>query len=63
LLPRVSVERELDMGILHNVAIANAGNVSRQIALIYRNNRRLGRSVEVFMDLVGDLYHVATPKA
>lgn len=63
LLPRVSVERELELGILTEVEIINAPPVNRQISLIYRKNRRLGRSVQAFVELLSEVYHVAVPVA
>ncbi|HZP58236.1 MAG TPA: LysR family transcriptional regulator [Dehalococcoidia bacterium] len=63
LLPKVSVERELEMGTLASVEVANASMPRRQISLIYRKNRKHLRSVQAFFTLLADLYGVRLPDA
>jgi DNA-binding transcriptional LysR family regulator len=57
ILPRVSVERELKLGILSEVAITGAPRIKRQIALIYRRARRHARTVGAFIELLQQMYH------
>jgi DNA-binding transcriptional LysR family regulator len=56
-LPRVSVERELKLGILVEVEITGVPRIRRQIALIYRRNRRQARSVGAFIEVLQHMYH------
>lgn len=56
ILPRVSVERELKAGLLSEVAITGVPHIRRQIALIYRRNRRHARTVGAFIDVLQKMY-------
>lgn len=58
LLPKVSLERELKLGILTEVPISDAPKMSREISLIYRKNRKLSRPVQSFMELLQETYHL-----
>jgi DNA-binding transcriptional LysR family regulator len=55
-LPRVSVERELKLGLLVEVEITGVPRIRRQIALIYRRNRRQARSVGAFIEVLQNMY-------
>jgi DNA-binding transcriptional LysR family regulator len=56
LLPRIAVERELQIGILREVEIAGMPNPTRQIALINRRSRPLGPVAQAFVDIVQEIY-------
>jgi DNA-binding transcriptional LysR family regulator len=51
-LPRVSVERELGLGVLVEVEVSGAEPLRRPIALITRRNRRHSRPVQAFVELL-----------
>jgi DNA-binding transcriptional LysR family regulator len=57
-LPRVSVERELTLGLLVEVEITGVPRIKRQIALIYRRNRRQARSVGAFIEVLQQMYRL-----
>lgn len=63
ILPRVSVERELDLGLLVEVTITGAPPLKRSIALITRRSRRQSRPVGAFIELVRSTYHLDGPAA
>jgi DNA-binding transcriptional LysR family regulator len=63
LLPKVSTERETDLGRLVPVAVADASMPRRQISLIFRKNRKHPRAVQAFFSLLSDLYGVTVPDA
>jgi DNA-binding transcriptional LysR family regulator len=56
LVPRIAVERELQVGILKELEIAGMANPTRQIALINRRSRPLGPVAQAFVDIVQELY-------
>jgi DNA-binding transcriptional LysR family regulator len=56
LVPRISVERELEQGILREIEIAGTPNPTRQIALINRRSRPLGPVAQAFVDIVQEIY-------
>ncbi len=62
LLPKVSTERELELGRIVTVPISNATLPRRQISLIFRKNRRQPRAVTAFFSLIADLYKVTIPE-
>lgn len=61
LLPKVSTEREIELGRIVPVAVSNATLPQRQISLIFRKNRKQPRAVVAFFTLIGDLYKVTIP--
>jgi len=63
ILPRVSVERELKLGILVEVEITGVPRFKRQIALIYRRNRKHARTVLAFVETLHAMYRFALPEA
>lgn len=62
ILPRVSVERELKLGILVEIEITGAPRFKRQIALIYRRNRKLARAVVAFVETLHAMYRFELPE-
>jgi DNA-binding transcriptional LysR family regulator len=63
LLPKVSIERETELGRLCIVEVSNATLPRRQISLIYRKNRKYTRAVQAFFTLLGEAYGTAIPDA
>jgi DNA-binding transcriptional LysR family regulator len=63
MLPKVSTQRELEIGTLVPVAVSDASMPRRQISLIYRKNRKHLRSVQAFFTLLADLFHAQVPDA
>jgi len=61
LLPKVSTEREIELGRIVPVAVSNAILPRRQISLIFRKNRKQPRAIVAFFTLIGDLYKVTIP--
>ena len=57
ILPKVSVERELQLGLLVEVEITGVPRIKRQIALIYRRSRKHARTVGAFIDVLQQMYH------
>ncbi len=55
-LPKVSVERELKLGLLTEVEITGVPRIKRQIALIYRRNRKHARTVGAFIEVLQHMY-------
>jgi DNA-binding transcriptional LysR family regulator len=62
ILPRVSVERELKLGILVEIEVTGVPRVKRQIAMIYRRNRRHARTVGAFIEVLYNLYRFDLPE-
>lgn len=56
ILPRVSVERELKLGLLAEVEITGVPRIKRQIALIYRRNRKHARTVGALIEVLQHMY-------
>jgi DNA-binding transcriptional LysR family regulator len=63
LLPKVSTEREIELGRILPIAISNATLPRRQISLIFRKNRRQPRAVTAFFELITGLYGVTIPES
>jgi DNA-binding transcriptional LysR family regulator len=63
ILPRVSVERELKLGILVEVEITGVPRFKRQIALIYRRNRKQARTVLAFVETLHNMYRFVMPES
>lgn len=55
-LPKVSVERELKLGLLTEVEITGVPRIKRQIALVYRRNRKQARTVGAFIEVLQQMY-------
>jgi DNA-binding transcriptional LysR family regulator len=56
ILPRVSVEREIKLGLLVDIEITGVPRIKRQIALVYRRNRRQARTVGAFIEVLQNIY-------
>jgi DNA-binding transcriptional LysR family regulator len=63
LVPRVTIERELTIGVLAKVDIVDTPPPRRLISLIFRKNRRRSRTAQAFMDTVCHMYQVSPPAA
>ncbi len=63
MLPKVSTQREIEIGTLVPVAVSDARMPGRQISLIYRKNRKHLRSVEAFFTLLTELFAVELSEA
>ena len=61
LLPRAAVERDVKLGFLVEVKLQGTPTPSRRIALIYRRNRKHGRPVAAFINLLRETYHFQWP--
>ncbi|MPZ22904.1 MAG: LysR family transcriptional regulator [Dehalococcoidia bacterium] len=55
-LPRVSVEREIEHGLLCEVLVTDIPAATREIAMMARRNRRPSRAVSAFIETVHTLY-------
>lgn len=62
ILPRVSVERELKLGLLVEIEVTGVPRIKRQIAMIYRRNRRHARTVGAFIEVLYNLYRFDLPE-
>jgi DNA-binding transcriptional LysR family regulator len=60
-LPKVAVERELERGELRMVQVTGMAMPRRQIAMIYRRGRSLGRAARAFVSLLEERYGVRAP--
>jgi DNA-binding transcriptional LysR family regulator len=56
LVPLVTVERELESGILVRVGLADIQPIKRPISLHYRRNRKRSRAVQAFIDALAEIY-------
>jgi DNA-binding transcriptional LysR family regulator len=63
LLPRDAVERELLAGTLAEVPISDMEPFRRSISLIIRKGRRPWRTVQAFLDVLGEIYTFKLPEA
>ena len=62
ILPKVAVAREVKQGTLVEVEITGVPRIKRQIAMIYRRNRRHARTVGAFIEVLYQLYHFELPE-
>jgi DNA-binding transcriptional LysR family regulator len=60
-LPNVAIERELERGELRQVRVTGMKLPRRQIAMIYRRGRPLGRAARAFVALLEERYGVKAP--
>ncbi len=56
LVPLVTIERELEAGMLIRVDLVGAEPIRRPISLIHRRNRKLPRTVQAFIDTMTAIY-------
>ena len=61
LLPLVTIERELETGILAKVEIVDVPPLRRPISLIFKRHRRRPRTVRAFMETMEELYALNIP--
>jgi DNA-binding transcriptional LysR family regulator len=61
MLPRVSVEREIKLGVLAEIKLRGVENPRRRIALIYRRNRRPSRTMVAFLNVLHEAYGFEWP--
>ena len=61
LLPLVTIERELESGILSKVEIVDVPPLRRPISLIFKRHRRRPRTVRAFMETMEELYALNIP--
>ena len=62
LVPLVTVERELESGVLVKIDI-DQEPITRPISLVYRANRKRPRAVQAFIDSLSSAYPVGEPVA
>jgi DNA-binding transcriptional LysR family regulator len=58
LLPAMSVNREIRMGLLKKVHIDTVKPVERTIAVMFRRNKPQSGPMAAFLQLLSDIYHV-----
>ena len=56
LVPLVTIERELEAGLLVRVDLSDADPIQRPISLIHRSHRKLPRTVQAFIDTIVTIY-------
>ena len=61
LVPLVTIERELETGMLARVAITDVEPLKRPISLIYKRHRKRPRTVQAFIDMLSEMYAVSLP--
>ena len=61
LLPAMSVNREMRMGVLKKVRIDTDEPVERSIAVMYRRNKPQSGPMAAFLQLLSDIYNVPLP--
>ncbi len=63
LVPLVTIERELEAGMLVKIEIVDAPPLKRPISLIYKKHRRRPRTVQAFIDTLAEMYALSLPVA
>ncbi len=63
LVPLVTIERELETGMLVKIEIVDAPPLKRPIALIYKKHRKRPRTVQAFIDTLAEIYALSLPVA
>lgn len=61
LVPKVTIERELEAGTLVKVDLVDAEAIRRPISLIYRKHRKRPRTVQAFIDTLVEIYALRLP--
>lgn len=56
LVPLVTIERELDAGILVRIDLSDAEPIKRPISLIHKRQRKRPRTVQAFIDTMIDIH-------
>ncbi len=63
LVPLVTIERELEAGMLVKIEIVDAPPLNRPISLIYKKHRKRPRTVQAFIDTLAEMYALSLPVA
>ena len=63
LVPLVTIERELETGMLVRIEIVDAPPLKRPISLIYKKHRKRPRTVQAFIDTLAEMYALSLPVA
>jgi DNA-binding transcriptional LysR family regulator len=63
LVPLVTIERELETGMLVKIEIVDAPPLERPISLIYKKHRKRPRTVQAFIDTLAEMYALSLPVA
>ncbi len=63
LVPLVTIERELETGMLVKIEIVDAPPLKRPISLIYKKHRKRPRTVQAFIDTLAEMYALSLPVA
>ena len=63
LVPLVTIERELEAGMLVKIEIVDAPPLNRPISLIYKKHRKRPRTVQAFIDTLAKMYALSLPVA
>ncbi|MCH8345739.1 MAG: LysR family transcriptional regulator [Chloroflexi bacterium] len=63
LVPLVTIERELEAGMLVKIEIVDAPPLKRSISLIYKKHRKRPRTVQAFIDTLAEMYALSLPVA
>ncbi len=63
LVPLVTIERELETGLLVRIEIVDAPPLTRPISLIYKRHRKRPRTVQAFIDTLAEMYALSLPVA
>jgi DNA-binding transcriptional LysR family regulator len=61
MVPEVTVRRELESGLLVQVAMTDVEPIRRPITLHYRRNRKRSRAVQAFIDTLAEIYAARQP--
>ncbi len=63
MVPLVTIERELETGMLVRIEIVDAPPLKRPISLIYKKHRKRPRTVQAFIDTLAEMYALSLPVA
>lgn len=63
LVPKVTVQREIEQGMLVPIELRDVQPIRRPISLAYRKNRKRSRTVQAFIDVMAEVYSAKTPVA
>jgi DNA-binding transcriptional LysR family regulator len=56
LVPRMTIERELQVGRLAMIEMVDAPSLKRPVSLIYKRHRKRPRTVQAFIDTLAEMY-------
>ena len=63
LVPLVTIERELEAGMLAKIEIVDAPPLNRPISFMYKRHRKRPRTVQAFIDTLAEMYALGSPVA